>query len=273
MTLFLREELASAWKGRDIYSVLAAIEGDIYRHKEGRKTLRFELGDKSYFLKLHNGVGWKEIFKNLLQLRLPVVGAANEWLAIEACRAGGIDTLTIAGYGKEGFNPASQRSFLITDELQGIQSLEDYCRPWVKETPDYKVKKTLVSRVAAISRQFHQRGMNHRDFYLCHFLLGGEPDDNPQAALSAPIYLMDLHRAQIRRRVPRRWLIKDLGSLYYSALDCGLSRRDILRFMRVYKEQPARQTLAEDRAFWLAVRQRAVEIYRRDFGREPQLPL
>ena len=51
-----------------------AVSGNIYRSKEGRKTLRLERGGRSFFLKLHTGVGWAEIFKNLLQGRLPVVG-------------------------------------------------------------------------------------------------------------------------------------------------------------------------------------------------------
>ncbi|MST95429.1 MAG: hypothetical protein EXS33_09230 [Pedosphaera sp.] len=40
------------------------------------------------------------------------------------------------------------------------------------------------------------------------------------------LFVIDLHRAQLRDRVPARWLVKDLGGLLFSALDCGLTRRD-----------------------------------------------
>ena len=44
-----------------------------------------------YFAKIHHGVGWREILKNLLHLKLPVLGAENEWRALNllprlACR-------------------------------------------------------------------------------------------------------------------------------------------------------------------------------------------
>src|SRR5690606_18354130 len=86
------------------------------------------------------------------------------------------------------------------------------------------------------------------------------------------LYVMDLHRAQLRRRVPRRWLVKDLGSLYYSALDIGLSRRDVLRFIRIYSGLPLNVGLRRQLPLWRAVRARADKIYRRDFRREPSLP-
>ena len=39
---------------------------DVYRNKEGRKTLRFQYRGKPYFLKLHTGVGWIEVLKPLV---------------------------------------------------------------------------------------------------------------------------------------------------------------------------------------------------------------
>ncbi|MEN8261061.1 MAG: lipopolysaccharide core heptose(I) kinase RfaP, partial [Pseudomonadota bacterium] len=48
------------------------LTGEVFRDMPDRKTLRFELGGKGYFIKMHTGVGWGEIFKNLFQGRLPV---------------------------------------------------------------------------------------------------------------------------------------------------------------------------------------------------------
>jgi heptose I phosphotransferase len=271
--LFLRDDLA-AWRARDAFACARAQEGAIYRDKEGRRTLRFELAGRGYFLKLHQGVGWGEIFKNLLQGRLPVLGAGSEYRAIRALERLGIDTLTVAGFGSRGCNPATQLSFLVTDELTGIESLEDYCARWPQQPPTFALKRRLIERVAAISRALHGGGINHRDYYLCHFLLdisAGAPD-SAAALAQRRLYLMDLHRAQIRAAVPRRWLVRDLGGLYFSALDIGLSGRDIYRFMRAYKQRPLRELLSRDQSFWQAVRRRARQIYLRDHRREPDSP-
>ena len=279
MKLFLRDDLADAWKGRDPFQMAQAQQGEIYRDKEGRRTLRFEIDGRGYFLKLHQGVGWGEIFKNLVQGRLPVLGAANEYRAIRALEKLGLDTLAVAGYGRRGINPATQLSFLVTDELSGVESLEDFCGRWPQQPPTFALKRRLIRRVADISRIFHGAGLNHRDYYLCHLLLetSARPGEFGAEVTAADIerrriHLLDLHRAQIRARVPRRWLVKDIGGLYFSALDIGLSARDVFRFMRVYRQRPLREILTEEGAFWRAVARRARRIYVRDFHREPHSP-
>ncbi len=268
---FLREDSAAMWRGRDPFRAAQEQTGTVYRDKEGRRTLRFEYAGHGYFLKLHQGVGWKEIFKNLMQGRLPVLGAKNEYRAIRALEQLRIDTLSIAAYGQRGYNPATQLSFLLTDELQNVESLEDFCGRWPQQPPAFALKRKLIGRVAAIARTMHRSGINHRDFYLCHFLLqNSAPPITAENLDARKLYLMDLHRAQIRRRVPQRWLIKDLGGLYYSALDIGLTRRDIFRFMRAYTQRSLRELLRREGDFWTAVRARAHRIYVRDHCREPQ---
>jgi heptose I phosphotransferase len=111
----------------------------------------------------------------------------------------------------------------------------------------------------------HGAGINHRDFYICHFHL----DESSLAEPSLRCYLIDLHRAQIRRRTPRRWRVKDLAGLYFSAMDCGLQRRDLLRFMRHYSEGGLRRALGEDARLWRQVERRARQLYRKGHGTEP----
>jgi heptose I phosphotransferase len=263
MMLWLDEPFKSLWKNRDAFCEVQTIDGTVYRDKEGRKTLRFEVDGQGYFLKIHRGIGWREIVKNLLQLRLPVLGASEEYNAIRKLESLRLQTMTPVGFGRCGINPAAQQSFLITRELIDIISLEDYCRHWKTKPPSLAEKQTLIRRVAHIARNLHQNGINHRDFYLCHFLLSTSVPD----LAAAPIYLIDLHRAQLRKKVPRRWLIKDLGALLYSALDIGLTRADIDLFITEYDGN-----LQNDAALCAAIKQRAASIYRRDFGREPQWP-
>ena len=79
--------------------------------------------------------------------------------------------------------------------------------------------------------------------------------------------LIDLHRAQIREHTPRRWRVKDLAGLYFSAMDCGLTRRDLLRFIRHYGAGRPRQ--ASDQRLWRQVERQATGLYRKAHGREP----
>lgn len=273
MTLHLDTELQSAWAGKNVFDVVRGITGTVYRDKEGRRTLRFELNGAAYFLKLHQGIGWSEVLKNLITLRLPVVGARNEWLAINRLHELGLDTLDAVGYGQRGHNPATQLSFLVTRELTDTISLEDLCAKWPAEPPSFALKLALIREVARIARTIHENGINHRDFYLCHFLAdvrGGVEQLRPD---NIRLYLVDLHRAHLRAVAPRRWVVKDIGGLYFSAHDIGLTRRDVLRFMRFYRGKSLRETLGDDAAFWRDCKARARQIYMRYLKREPHFPL
>jgi UDP-glucose:(heptosyl)LPS alpha-1,3-glucosyltransferase len=229
------------------------LSGECFREQKGRRTLRVNLGGKSYYIKQHSGVGWKEIIKNLVQWRLPVLGAKNEWLALTKLPSLGVSVPSVAAYGQRGWNPASQQSFVLMQDLAPAISLEDFCKTWPSLPPSFALKRQLIEEVARIAQVLHVHGMNHRDFYICHFLL-----DVNQMKLS----LIDLHRAQIRRCTPKRWIIKDLAGLYFSSKDIGLTKRDIYRFMKRYRQQSLRDMLDVESAFWQKVKSRGEQLYR-----------
>lgn len=258
--LYLRQDFAEHWSVKDAFSLAQQQQGEIFRSKEGRRTLRFELVGKSYFLKLHQGVGWGEIIKNLLQLRLPIVGAKNEWQAIRFLEQHQLDTMKIAAYGEQGCNPAKKLSFLITDDLVDTMNLEYLGEQWRQTPPKFEVKSRLIRKIALISKKMHENGMNHRDFYLCHFLLERSFEKTNTIEDDTHLFLIDLHRAQIRNKVPQRWLVKDIGSLLFSAFDVALTQRDLFRFMKEYSGLSLRDTLTKQHDFWSKVQQRAVKL-------------
>lgn len=260
MTLVLNEPFASLWSGKDAFSEVEALEGEVYRALEGRRTLRTRVQGRDYFVKIHRGIGWGEIVKNLAQLKKPVLGAAQEWRAIEAVKRAGIPTMTAVAFGERGRNPARQHSFIITEALLPTISLEDYCGDWPKSPPEPVLKRALIRRVAEIVRNMHRAGINHRDCYLAHFLLH---TDIELRVDQVPISVIDLHRTQVRRRVPKRWRNKDLAGLYFSALHIGLTQRDKLRFLEVYFDQPLRETLSRDVALLRWIERRASKILER----------
>ena len=263
-TICIEEPLRSGWSGQDAFAVAEALNGQVLRALEGRRTLRTEIAGCGYYAKIHRGIGWGEIIKNLLSLRLPVLGAGNEWRALRRLTALGVDTMRPVAFGERGTNPATRHSFIVTEELAPTVSLEDYCRDWPTVPPASTFKRALIRRVAEMARRMHRGGVNHRDFYICHFLLH-LPADQHAPKLS----LIDLHRAQVRQQVPHRWRNKDLAALYFSALDIGLTRRDFLRFLKTYFGRPLRHIL-QDEAQLLAHLEteaaRLIDRYRRKFA-------
>lgn len=266
--LVLPQDLATQLGDGDPFERVMQLQGQIFRDVPGRRTLRFELAGKSYFVKLHYGVGWREIFKNLLTLRLPVVSAHTEWQAIRRLGELGIATTPAVGYGCRGRSPAALRSFLITKDLGDIVSLEDYCRDWPLNPPPLALKRNLLRRVAEIARDIHDHGLNHRDFYICHLCLDGRRLE----AGDLHLYLIDLHRMQVRRATPPSARMKDMAALYFSALDIGLTRRECLRFLRVYRGMRLRELFRRESAFWARVDRRARKLYHKFHGRWPVTP-
>ncbi len=255
MILILKEKIKSFFPPNALlFEQAMALRGEVYRELENRRTQKIILGGNIYFIKQHFGIGWKEIFKNLFQLRLPVISARNEWIAIQRLHSLNIATLDIVGYGSRGYNPARKQSFLITKELPPHTSLEDLCKDWKGNPLVFRLKRRLIHEIARIARTMHEHGINHRDFYLCHFLL-------PEKETANKLYLIDLHRAQVRKKTPKRWMIKDLAGLYFSSKDIGLTKRDYLRFMQAYRNKPLHEVLNKETAFWRKVKQRGDKLY------------
>jgi heptose I phosphotransferase len=243
MSVVLREPFLSLWRNQDPFVAVEALTGEVYRALEGRRTLRVEVGGRGYFVKIHRGIGWGEIFKNLLKLKRPVLGAGQEWRALERLHQAGVPTMTAVAFGERGRNPARRHSFIISEELTPTIDLDIFTRNWPEHPVALALKRALIDEVARMVGNMHRAGVNHRDCYLCHFLLRAEP---PPAAKDLRLSLIDLHRAQIRKTTPPRWRIKDLAALYFSALKIGLTSRDKLRFLRAYFDRPLRDILPRE---------------------------
>lgn len=260
MKLILAEPFKSLWAGRDAFHEVEGLQGEVYRELEARRTLRTEVAGNGFFVKIHRGIGWGEIFKNLLTAKLPVLGAGQEWRAIQRLQQAGVPTMTAIAYGEKGRNPADQHSFIITEELAPTVSLEDFSINWRMQPPEPRLKRALIDEVARMTGMMHRAGVNHRDCYICHFLLH---TDKPVTADDFKLSVIDLHRAQTRPAITKRWRNKDLAALYFSALDIGLTRRDKLRFLKGYFMQPLRQILREEASLLAWLEGKANKLYQR----------
>ncbi len=257
------------WLQNQALTKIFALDGKVYRQKDGRRTLQFVHDGESYFAKLHHGLGWRRFLKSLFRLKWPISGAENEWRAIKLLEKLNIPTTPLVAYGRRGTNPVSKQSFIITEDLKNCVSLEDFCRNWPNSPPDPEFKRTLIKEVARIAGDMHRAGLNHCDLYICHFLLELANHQVPDP--DKPIlHLIDLHRVRQRQTLPQRWQVKDLAALHFSSFEIGLTRRDRLRFIETYSRRPWRESLRTDKNLWSAVEKRAQAFYREFKRRGPR---
>ena len=228
--IILRPPFNQLWKEKNPFDEVEKLRGETFRSVKTRRTIRFEINDEAFYLKLHHGITYREFFKNILSFKIPVCGARNEWSAINRLKEIGVDTMEGAAFGETGLNPIRKTSFIITKEIAPAISLEDFCKDWKNNPPSFSLKRSIIKSVAEMVRKMHAGGVNHRDCYLCHFLLSIPLTNHSDLKIS----VIDLHRAQIRKNVPKRWRDKDLVALYFSSLDANLSKTDYFYFLKYY---------------------------------------
>ncbi len=261
--VYLKEPLLSELPND--FDKLLQLSEEVFREAHARRTSRFHCNGKDFFIKAHFGVGWREIVKNWSNLRAPITGAENEWYALHRLPQLGIAIAGAAGFGRRGTSPARRQSFVITEKVEAV-SLERVLLHWQEHPPSWpgqvRFKRQLIAELARIARQLHSSGLNHQDFYLCHFWIPwpGFPQQKTPAKIK--IYLMDLHRVQQRPKTSPRWRRKDLAGLYFSVLALRPTKTDRLRFIHHYRQQPLRDIMTKEPAFWDSVSDRALRLDR-----------
>lgn len=263
MWINLDPELVKYYSEESAFDQLMNCEGEKFRHIKTRRTIKFECGGKNYFIKIHRACGWREVWKNWFAFKRPVTSARMEWEAIDKLNSLNVPTLSVLGRGIRGKAPAKQESFVITEALEGMISLEQLTQRWGTLAFQKRVclKRELIRQVANIAKTIHSNGLNHRDFYLCHFLVKDRDWSQWQTEDSLTLHLIDLHRMQIRSSVPKRWWIKDLTGILFSSLDCGLTRNDLLRFSKIYWGCSLRELCQERSNVLWRVYQKARRLY------------
>ena len=266
-TIFLTNELKNLFSSGDFFSIAENIEGEVFRKTANRITKEFTFEENRYFIKLHYGVGWKEIFKNIFKFRAPTIGASPEWKALKKLRSLGIEGPEPVGFYSTGINPANLKSFLITKSLINTISLEEALKKGEFQKLSFCKKREFIEKIALISQNLHNNGVNHRDYYLCHFHVDKDLDVNKS------IYLIDLHRAQLRSFVPTRWASKDIGGLIHSAMGFNLNEKDFYRFMRTYLQCSLKEAIQDHSKFLGTSRNRAFRMFMKPILKEIDISL
>jgi heptose I phosphotransferase len=230
--------------------------GEVVRQVAGRETLRVSLDGRTFYLKRHRGVGWSEVLKNWLVLKRPVTSARNEYAACKYLEQQGITAPTVAAFAESNDLAPYRSSFVLCDALVGYNDLEALTLDWARSPASSDEKLKLLRQVAKFAARFHEAGLVHRDFYLCHLLKSDDPE-------CQQLGVLDLHRALIFSSLPDRWRQRDLAALLFSTLDLNLSKFSWLRFVRIYTGRPLKEVFSENAPFWHGVYSRAMRLYRK----------
>lgn len=261
MIFYLDDKFSSYFEdSKKNFDAFMKIKGDVFRSVKTRKTLRFEMQGKSFFIKQHFGVGIIEILKNLLSLRPIALSAKNEWQAIQKLQKAGIKVPSLVAYGERGLNPANIQSFVVTEDFSARENLADFIR---NNMVTDELKTKIIKAIAHIAKTMHGLGIYHRDFYILHFMIDAKQWHENKIV---DLLLYDFHRAGISHKVSRRWLVKDLGSLYFSIYHIGkkLNDIDLETFYTAYFDKPFNEIKKEKGPLLKAIREKALKIQNKE---------
>jgi len=151
--------------------------------------------------------------------------AGNEWEWARRLARDGIPCVQAVAFGEVLDGSHERRSAILTAGVPG-QSLERLAIQW--RHGDRATVQLIIKATADLISRLHGRGYIHRDLYLSHVFF------DPSLPIESSLRVIDLQRVIQPRWRFRRWLVKDLASLNFSAPARLVSRMDRLRWLRRY---------------------------------------
>lgn len=218
--------------------VMHTTEGRCLRALADRENWRLELpgerGPLAVYLKKHHVRSWLHWLRAWLGWGPGATAGRTEAMNVARLERDGIAAMRLIAYGEQLHADGRLESFVMTEELTGFTQLDNFLRQRFAarsasgEAPRDRQLAELLRNVAVVAQRFHAHGYNHRDLYCCHFFIR-EREHGP-----FDVNLIDLQRVEQRRRFRRRWIVKDLAQLCYSAPRDRVSCTHKLAFMRQY---------------------------------------
>ena len=141
----------------------------------------------------------------------------------------GVNTPRTVACGQQWGLLFERRSIFATEEVPDSDSLERRlpdCFEAPATTATLRDRRAFITKLARFVRRFHDTGYRHRDLYFAHIF----------CSRAGELCLIDLARASRPFR-KRRYQIKDIAQLHYSAPAGRFSRTDRLRFLLAYLDR------------------------------------
>ena len=215
------------------------------------------------FLKRYNRPPAAHQLANWLAARARKSCGALEYAVTTELSAAGIGTPRPVCYGEQWGLLFEKRSFIMTEKIADAEALERRLPRCFSEPPtkqNLRLRRSLVAQLAGFVRKFHETGYRHRDLYFSHVFCND----------AGRFFLIDLARAFKPWLLGRRFQIKDLAQLYYSAPGRHFSGTDRLRFYVGYTGR--RELAAADKLFVRQIIGKARRMAQRERKHGRQVP-
>ncbi len=219
-------------------AIMTTGAGRLLRTLRDRENRRLELNDgrgpRGLYLKKHFIRSWRHWLRARLRLGAGKSPGRIEALNIEQLERLGIAAMRLVAYGEKLRIDGVAESFVLTEELTGYVQLDHFLRQGFAEIAPHHASPRdhrlhdLIKAVADVAGRFHRQRFNHRDLYCCHFFI------REAAGGRFLVNLIDLQRVERRTWLRRRWVIKDLAQLAYSAPRERLTQTHRLAFIKHY---------------------------------------
>lgn len=201
--------------------------GSFLKKNKFRSVARIELGSRIFYLKRHFWP-WRERLRSVNPL-LRKEDAKNEWDNMLLLNSLGFNTMTPIAFGERKKFALPYFSLTLTENLYDAEKLEVFFPRHFRPLLDHekiKDKRAHIKKLAVLTRDLHNHGLNHQDFYLGHILIRQGEDK---------FFIIDVQRMHRNRSISLHDRIKDLAQLTYSATSLGVfTKTDLLRFFHVY---------------------------------------
>lgn len=243
--LFVNSEFMDLLRAHKLTSVSAlwSVSSDpVKKVVKERGTEKLLLDGTEYFIKRCSLSSIKERVKSAFSLKFRYFDAMNEWNALLRFHELGLNTMTPVAAG----SLPDGRTLVLTLGLRNYRRASEI----FPELQDAAVKKDLIQKIAVLAGKMHANGIGHQDFYLVHMFVMNDSQD---------IYLIDLQRCILGKELARRWIIKDLGQLYFSARD-HVSDDDISFFISEYNKCFSGKSPLEDKKLRDSILKKAGKI-------------
>lgn len=256
---FVDADYADSFRKLGLTSIDAVFnfQGDENLHKSNmakyRSRLKFNLADmgKTLYLKRYNHVPKSTQIKNWVSRKNKASTADYDRLPTQELEPAGVSTPKTVAYGSQWGSIFEKRSFMFMENVEGGISLEEKLPEYFYDADfpsRHKLRCEFINKLADFTRKFHNTGYRHRDYYLCHIFLVDEKD----------FCLIDMHRSFKPGFFSKRYRLKDITQLHYSAPGDIISQADRLRFYLRYrgKDKPD----DSDREFLRKVKRKAWRV-------------
>lgn len=240
----------------DLWSIQSdSVKNILQERGTGRCMLSSPNGHEvETYIKRYQPIPLREVIKNMMGFKPFHFDGIHEWNAIIAFHELELNTMQPIAAARFRDGRSCNLTLGIRHYTRGLELF--------KELNDSQERKErLICSIAEMIGRMHSNGMAHQDMYLVHLFIKEKEND--------AVYLIDLQRMIMQRKLSRRWRVKDLGQFLFSAWEfLGENERKL--FTETYSKHAG---LSDSSAIFSAAIRKAERIRQHDQRRRERLNL